>query len=92
MEDKKKLEEIDLEQVSGGCEVGNNRVVECENCKQQFNPDIVEKGPNKTNTLENGGYGYATFKCPFCNEFHRVKYIQVKQEDVHYKIIYFDNE
>jgi len=78
---KKEIKIDDLKKVSGGVQIGDQRIVECEVCKQQFNPDTVERGPDATQTIDNGEYGYATYKCPNCNEFHRVKVIQVLPND-----------
>jgi len=84
------LNEKELEKVTGGFQTGDHRIVECEICKGQFDPDTAERGSDDIKQLENGGYGYATYKCPFCNEFRRVTIIQVKVEDLNkYKVIYF---
>jgi len=82
MSDKKQLNEEQLKKVSGGVQIGENRIVECEYCKGQFDPDTVQRGPDQIETGDNSGYIQATYKCPYCNEFHRVKVIQVKQEDL----------
>jgi len=42
MSEKKQLKDEQLKKVSGGVTIGQNRIVECEVCHSQFDPDTVE--------------------------------------------------
>ncbi len=86
MTDKKILKEEELEKVSGGVLIGDERIFQCDSCGENFNPDTAVKGRVVENTDgKSSGELVQLYYCPRCGKETTYKVIQVLKEDLEIK-------
>jgi len=83
---KNELNQEDLEKVSGGVSIGNERIVQCNECGANYNPDSATKGTPIEMVDENDVHWlYNRFICPCCGKEATFKVIQVLESDLKIK-------
>jgi len=79
----KELTKEELAKVNGGVSFGDERIVRCDNCGAQFNPDTATKGKSIIRQIdERGASVNATFICPHCGVESTFTVIQLKHDDL----------